>query len=279
MRAAEVIRRRDGIARTATLYAAGVSRGEIRRSLAAESIERVREGVYAVPGCPPDVRRAADHGGEVACVSALRRRGVWVLEDGALHVWVGPKGRRHRHAECRCVTHRDEGAAAFGVVSIIRALVQVARCQGAEGFFVAFESAWRQGLLSAADRREIRSALPAGQRWLVDFARPHADSGLESLLRLRLRRHGITLESQVVIGNVGRVDFVLDGAIILEVDGRLNHDGPSLRHKDLVRDAAASAQGYETLRFDYALVVHDWPRVEAAILAARLRASRRINQR
>ena len=30
------------------------------------------------------------------------------------------------------------------------------------------------------------------------------------------------------------------------------------RHKDLRRDANAAAWGYVTLRFDYAMVVHDW---------------------
>ena len=41
-----------------------------------------------------------------------------------------------------------------------------------------------------------------------------------------------------------------------------------MRHKDLVRDATASKLGYETLRFDYAQVVHDWPAVQDSILAA-----------
>ena len=40
------------------------------------------------------------------------------------------------------------------------------------------------------------------------------------------------------------------------------------RHKDLVRDANAAAWGYVTLRFDYALIVHDWDLVEAAILGS-----------
>ena len=41
-----------------------------------------------------------------------------------------------------------------------------------------------------------------------------------------------------------------------------------------LRDAEAAAIGYETLRFDYSLVVFDWPRVERAVLA-RLDAIRR----
>lgn len=120
-----------------------------------------------------------------------------------------------------------------------------------------------------ASRIADEGVAPRGARRApgIHAARPDADSGLESLLRLRLRRLGILLRSQVVIDTVGRVDFLLDGVIILEVDGRLNHEGPSLRHKDLVRDARAAALGYETLRFDYALVVHDWETVRAAILA------------
>jgi len=102
----------------------------------------------------------------------------------------------------------------------------------------------------------------------VDLARGYAESGLESLLRLRMHILGIRLDCQVRIDGVGRVDFVLAGRLILEADGRDNHDGASMRHKDLVRDAAASARGYETLHFDYAQIVHDWPTVQTAILGA-----------
>ncbi|MFF0911424.1 DUF559 domain-containing protein [Microbacterium enclense] len=105
------------------------------------------------------------------------------------------------------------------------------------------------------------------------------DSGLESILRPRLHRRGIALESQVQIPRVGVVDFVLDRSIILEVDGRDYHDGASLRHKDLRRDSLAAAQGYETLRFDYALVLYDWPLVERAILARRETARHRSARR
>lgn len=257
-----------GIARTSQLCAQGTTRLRLARAAERGAVDRIRPGVYAAGVLAPGVRTAAAHGGELACASALRHFGVWVLEPAPrLHVWVGPNARTHVHDGCRCVTHRDGGAASFGVVSLTRALVQCASCLGAEAFFAAFESAWAQGLLTAADRVEIRSDLLARFRWLVDIARPDAGSGLESLLRLRLLRLGIALACQVPIPRVGRVDFVLAGCIVLEVDGRDNHDGPSQRHRDLVRDAEAAAAGYETLRFDYALVVHDWPRVERAILA------------
>lgn len=270
---ADRLRALGGVARAGQL---GASRSALARAADRGAIERVRTGVYAL-GAHPDVRDAAEHGGELACAAALRARGVWVLEDRpTLHVWLGPDGRAHPHPSCVCIVHRDAGAAAFGVVSVVRALVQLVACCGGESFFAAFESAWRLGLLDRADRDQVRRRLPARFRWLVDLARPDADSGLESLLRLRLRLLGISLECQVLIRGVGVVDFLVDGRLIIEVDGRANHDGASLRHKDLVRDAEAAAQGYETLRFDYALVVHDWPRVQRAISATLARMRMRV---
>lgn len=268
---------RGGVARTAALLGLGASRADIRRAHRSAAVIRLREGVLALPAADPDVQDAARHGGEVACVSALRRAGVWVFDpldllrpSRALHVWVGGSGRRHPHRSCACITHNDAGTAGFGPTSLVRALIQVARCQGAECFFAAFESAWRLGLLTRRMRRDVRAGLPASMRRLVDLARPDADSGLESLLRLRLHRIGVTLETQVWIAEIGgRVDFLLDGVLILETDGRMNHDGASLRHRDLMRDARTAALGYDTLRFDYAMVIHEWPTVEAAILARR----------
>ncbi len=184
---------------------------------------------------------------------------------------MGTNGRVHPHPGCNCVGHFAEGPTRFGVASVEQALVQLFACSGEEAFFAAFESAWRIGRLSRATRSRIRSTLPASARWLVDIAQADADSGLESLLRLRLHLLGITLDCQVTIHGVGLVDFVIGGRLILETDGKENHDGSVNRHKDLKRDAAASALGYETLRFDYAQVMHDWPTVAAAIAGALIR--------
>lgn len=238
------------------------------------SVIRVRPGVFAVPSASPDLVSAAAHGGAVTCSSALRMHDVWALRrDEQLHVWVGTSGRVH-HIDCDCVTHYFEGRTLLGVAPLDDALVHVYQCCGEEVFFAALESALKKRKIGAGMRARLRERLPIAARWLVDFARRDADSGLESLLRLRLHLLGIRLDCQVEIPTVGRVDFVIDGMLILEADGMENHDGGSHRHKDLRRDAAASAIGYETLRFDYALIVHDWPVVEAAIIAAisRLRA-------
>ncbi|WP_239453303.1 DUF559 domain-containing protein [Microbacterium sp. KCTC 39802] len=151
-------------------------------------------------------------------------------------------------------------------MGIVHCLVQILGCRGEEVFFAALESALRQRLLSPADREQLSRSVPRRYRWLVAFARDDADSGLESLLRLRLHRHGISLAAQVAIPGVGVVDFVIGDCLIIEADGG-THEGPS-RHRDRVRDAQAMALGFMTLRFDYAMIVHDWPLVEEAVLAA-----------
>lgn len=257
-----------GVSRTSALRKAGASARHLRRACVAGAIRPLRAGVYATPHADAKVITAALHGGSLCCASVLADLGVWVLDAAAVHVALGAHGRQREHADCSCIAHWDDGPSGYGRVDVVRALVQLARCQGDEAFFAAFESAWHLGLLSRRRRLEVRRRLDAGQRRLVDAARPDAESGLESILRLRLLRLGITLRSQVRIPTVGRVDFVLGERIILEVDGRENHDGESLRHRDLVRDANAAARGYTTLRFDYALVLHGWPRVERAILGA-----------
>ncbi|MFJ4173497.1 DUF559 domain-containing protein [Microbacterium sp. NPDC089696] len=271
---AHILNRLGGIARGTVLQRYGCSRDRIRRAVKAGEILRVRPGVFAVPAADPRIVDAAAHGGALTCAAALRAHGVWVLpdEDVAVHVWLGGSGRIHPHPDCACVVHYSPGTARPGVAPLAAALVHVYRCLGTEAFFAAYESAWNERRLSADDRKRIRRQLPASAGWLLDLARPDAQSGLESLLRLRLHLLGIRLDCQVFIDGVGRVDFVIGSRLIIEVDGRLNHAGAERRHHDLARDAAASARGYETLRFDYAMVVHDWDAVVRAILPALARA-------
>lgn len=267
--APDTIQRLGGFARGSHLQSLGFDRRTLSRSVDAGEIERLRPGVFASGRVPDDVRTAVLHGGAATCVTVLRAQGVWTLPTAAaVHVWLGPGRHGHPHPDCSCVIHYYRGDRALAAASLTVALVHVRRCAGDEAFFAAFESAWRLGKLSKAARGRVRAALPQYARWLVDIARPDADSGLESLLRLRLHLLGIRLDCQVVIDGVGRVDFVIDGRLILEADGKSNHDAASHRHRDLVRDSAASIRGYETLRFDYAQIVHDWPEVQTSVLAA-----------
>lgn len=265
----DVLTSLGGLARGTTLQSFGVTRQRLSQAAKRGEIERVRPGLFAANTVRGEVREAALHGGALTCTSALRAHGVWVLDEGTRpHVWIGRRGRRLDHEGCRCVSHYFRGSVPLGLVEIETALVQLHHCQGDEAFFASLESALNLRRLSRSAVQRIRQSLPSYARWLVDLARADAQSGLESVLRFRLHLLGFVLACQVDIRGVGRVDFVVGDRLIIEVDGRENHTGTSRRHHDLMRDAAASAVGYETLRFSYAQVIHAWPTVQAAILGA-----------
>lgn len=258
-----------GVARGTTLQKYGVSRQRLAKAVKTGHIQRLRPGLFATSAVRGDIRVAALHGGALTCALALRAHGVWVLNTTVSpHVWVGRRGRVLEHSGCQCTSHFFRGEVPLGVVDPETALIQLYRCEGDESFFASLESALNLRMVSRASRMRIRDALPASARWLVDFARADAQSGLESLLRLRLHVLGILLACQVDVADVGRVDFVVDGRLIIEVDGKENHTGAEKRHKDLMRDARASAAGFETLHFSYAQVIHAWPTVQAAIVGA-----------
>lgn len=274
MKPADLLDTLGGIARGRLLQQYGSTRSQLADATRTGAIRRIRPGVYALETTDPKIVVAAAHGGALTCADALRAYGIWVLPsvDHDVHVWLGRSGRTHPHASCECIPHHSPGTAGLGLAPVAAALVHAYRCLDQEAFFAAYESAWNKHLLSSHDRKRIRRELPKSTHWLLDLARSDAESGLESVLRLRLHLLGIQLDCQVVIDGVGRVDFVAERRVIIEVDGRLNHAGHDMRHKDLTRDAAASHLGFETLRFDYAMIMHDWDAVAHAITSAIARA-------
>jgi very-short-patch-repair endonuclease len=187
-----------------------------------------------------------------------------------VHVWMRATGHERAHPSCSCVVHWDEGigfpAPHGGCVSLLHALMQIAQCCGEEAFFVALESALRQRRISPTELARLAIGVPASFAPLFALAADDADSGLESLIRYRLAHFGIPVVGQVEVPGVGAVDLVIGDRLIVELDGKDNHEGERKRHKDLRRDALAAPLGYEVLRFDYPLVMFSWGLVQAAIL-------------
>ncbi len=258
------------IRRYAELRSDGLSRRAIAAAVSSGALLHLRRGVYAEAGACPPVVAAARHGGALACVTAARHLGLWVLEaTDDVHVWMHGAGHVRAHDPCACRPHWDDVSTARGFAppAIAVVLRQILRCRGVEEFFVVLESALRHRLLTAADRTWLHENVNDLGREALAFARSDADSGLESLVRWRLRNHQLDVRTQVRVISVGRVDLLIGDCLIVEADGAPFHDGANQRHRDLRRDAHAAAWGYVTLRFDYALIVHDWPTVELAILA------------
>lgn len=247
-----------------------LTRRQILRRMDAGALVRVRRGVYATREACREVVTAAAHGGALGCESAARHHGLWVLGDEVpLHVWMRDDRHQYPHPGCSCITHWDGDGAEWSPAppSVPRVLLQIFRCRGGESFFVALESARRLRRIDARGLKALRSAIGPAGRDLIDFSRDDSDSGLESLVRVRTRRYGWNVRSQAPIIATGDVDLLIEDWLIVETDGRANHESTAHRHKDLNRDANAASWGHVTLRFDYAMVIHDWDLVERAIVA------------
>lgn len=90
--------------------------------------------------------------------------------------------------------------------------------------------------------------LPVSQQVIRPLIDERAESGPETLARLICRTFGVSVEPQVWINGVGRVDLVIDGWIIVECDSRGFHSGWERQESDRMRDLAAAARGYASLR-------------------------------
>ncbi|MEN2740689.1 DUF559 domain-containing protein [Microbacterium sp. X-17] len=264
-RVAEGVRARGGVARAAELVRSGLSQRAIAAAVSADAVRRVRRVWLVLPDADPYLVAAATHGVVLTCVTQARRLGLWVLADGLPHVaapahtgrvhlaygrvhWSAPLVPRHPHAL------EDP---------IENVLAVVATCQPLESALAVWESAMRQGL---ADRQALeRLPLPGRARVVLARAEPYVDSGLETLVRTRLRWLGLRILSQTWIAG-HRVDFLVGERLVLQVDG--SHHVGSQRTSDIAHDAELMLLGDHVIRVSYQQVIDDWPAVQDRIQRA-----------
>jgi very-short-patch-repair endonuclease len=116
----------------------------------------------------------------------------------------------------------------------------------------------------------LRQRLPGTRNGRAREVLRRVDRGAESLLETLARTYypqaGIRVETQVHIDGVGYVDLLLDGRLIVELDGRHHGDWAQVK-KDQRRNNRSIVQGYAVLRYYYADVVHHPAAMVAEALA------------
>lgn len=254
---------------SADLARTGVARHRIPQLLAIGALIRLRRGRYAPADLHPAVRDAAVLGGRLDCVSLLAAVGVFVRDCAHLHIQL------ERHASR--VPRRPPGVVAHWrpssrrpehlVAGVIEALVQATRCQAPRDAVATLDSAWHNRVVDEDQLAEIFRRLPARMQFLRPMLDARCESGIESLMRLILRSLGADVDIQVRIAGVGRVDFVVDGWLIVECDSRAHHDGWDAQRRDRRRDIGAARLGYTTIRPIAEDVLHHRDRVRADIVA------------
>lgn len=291
MRIDRLLEERGGAARRSDLVGhAGASGRSLDRRLAemvaAGDLVRSRRGLYALPGVDPAVVAAVAAGGALSCVSAAHRWGLPLLSaPGRLHLAVPRKasGRIRGVVPAGTVLHWDQNLdpdrGARPEWTAI-ALSHVPRCLPVPEAVAVFDAAVSRGLVRIADLRRVRPtrnwAIHERALYLMD---PRSQSIGESIARVALVRAGFDVATQVQLDGVGAVDLLVDGLVVVEIDGFAYHAGRAEFRHDRRRDRAiAIDHGLLELRFAFEDAVHDLPgfvgTVRRAVDVARTRSRR-----
>jgi very-short-patch-repair endonuclease len=276
---AQLLRKHGGVLRLRELVAAGFPRDQVAALGHKGLLLRPRVGWYCDPRFDDAAVRALRVGGLLGCVSAAASWGMATPErhDETLHVSLLQNASRLRHSrsgapllpadeEAGVRLHwevRHEPPYAFRVAPF-DALVQLAACVDPFWLTAALDSALHRprngvALLSPAHRDRLRLAVPGALKPAVDAADGSAESVGETRARLGLVAAGMAFKPQAVIGDRFEADFLIDGWLVLEVDGRAFHSGPDAFIADRERDAFMAWLGYRVLRFTHHQVMHEWP--------------------
>lgn len=254
-----------GVVSTRVLRSVGYSYRDIRMLHLSGAIpENLREGWWAVSGADTDVVAAVRAGGVLTCVSALARLGVYrPLDDGCLHV-------RASRGLVRGTTVKNcsPGRRPAPVVAVDHPLVAARAaigCLDLENAVAVLDSMVHLHIVTGAELDEALGGTARG--WDVLRRRDLADSGQESLVRVRLRALGLKVRTQVRIAGVGRVDLVVGDRLVVEVDSKAHHTRLENYRTDRRRDRALVSLGYRVLRITWEEVMFGWEEVERQILA------------
>lgn len=150
---------------------------------------------------------------------------------------------------------------------MVDALRQVILCQTPELAIASIDSALFLRAITPADLDAVFDHMPLAQRSLRGRLDGRSESGQESVLRCAFEDAGLAFEIQVSIGGVGRVDFVLEGILVVEADSRLAHAEWSQQVRDRNRDLTLARQGIPTIRAHYAVIMNDPGSIVVAVKA------------
>lgn len=79
--------------------------------------------------------------------------------------------------------------------------------------------------------------------------------------------NGISFEQQVQLDGIGRVDFLIEDFLIVEVDGHAFHSGRQEMLSDRARNNSSAVQGFTVLRYMPEVIWFEPERVVAEIQA------------
>lgn len=261
----DTVMKEGGVVRAAVLVDAGFSRLALAAAVACGEVMAPRRGWIAAKDADPYLVAAARAGVVLTCITQARRLGLWVLDEDRPHVGAAPTASRLALPSATVhwsvpVVPRAPGTLEDG---ILNTLVVVATCQPYETALAVWESALNKGLVTKEELARL-PLRPRARRLLAD-ASPFSDSGLETLVVVRLKWLRLPIRVQIWIAG-HRVDFLIGDRLVLQVDG--GHHVGLQRAEDVAHDAALTLLGYHVIRVTYVQVVERWHEVQDLVQRA-----------
>lgn len=255
----------SGITTSAALRAAGLTNAQIATAVRRGDLERVRDGVFARPGCDPLIIDAAKIGGRVAGVTAAAIHGFWIPAAARPVVEV-PRGSHVLPTDWR-VIRGPAGPRRFGVSTPAEVVGQVLRSEPPEIAIAVIDSLIRRSTLTRTEVEFAAAGLSARSRRLLSLVDTRAESGSESMVRVLLALDGIAAVPQVRVPftDLDRVDLVVGDRLVIECDSRAHHSTPTELDRDAARDLGLTALGFVVVRVRYRTIVRDPAAVVAAV--------------
>jgi len=262
------MRRRDGVAHTSQIYAAGFSKRAVATAVQSGRMLRVRRSWIVLPHADPARISAARVGGRLTCVSAAAVLGLWAPTHDEVHVAVAPTAAHldstglHLHWSNGPAPHERHS----GIDPLINVLFHVARCQPRPEALAIWESALNADLISTEVLRRIswRSSAAAS---LAETASELSDSGLETHFIELMRAIGVSGRQQVWIDG-HPVDALIGERLVVQLDGFAFHSDAAARRRDIAADVRLQLLGYTVLRFDYKQVLFEPEFVQESVRTA-----------
>jgi hypothetical protein len=227
------------------------------------ALARIRTGPFLtfIEGTTDIARRiAGQRGGVVTCLSAAECHGIPVVgrPPRVVHLAVPHTRSRLRggpatdgirvHREFRPIGVDPARPWLADLPTVIGRLIT---CCSETQAIVALDDVLRRGLIAPGEIPVPARGPGSGRaRRAVDRASPRARSIMETLARLQLEDAGIgPIEVGAEIEGVGEVDLLVEGLIVVEIDGRQHDTDPGQVALDRQRDFALRRLGYIVLRF------------------------------
>ncbi|WP_350003967.1 type IV toxin-antitoxin system AbiEi family antitoxin domain-containing protein [Pseudarthrobacter sp. WHRI 8279] len=243
----EYLQKAGGVARSAQLLHAGFSRRDLLR-LRKSGANQPRRGIFVLPGCDEDYQSAIRHNGRLSCARAAAHYGLWLRQSPSrLHLACN---HGHGSGFVRHRTVRFEGHPFVPVAAVEDVALHALGCLPPPASTAMATSAIRlHGVSPELLARELRADRSGTALRALRELDLRAESIVEVDAQHLFRSNGIRYEAQVFLPGIGRVDFLLNGFLIVEIDGYAFHSKREDMLRDRNRNNTSAVNGYAVLRY------------------------------